>query len=296
MTASELAAPGLSFLPHGVYRYRHPPVDVLRRRAAAAKRRGLARLHAGVRNLRHAQRRAQQCRAGVPCAERQPPCRRQLCRRAQQRRLVGQPGRAGQAAGHRQALRHRRQQPRLLLRQHRADEPEPATARPALRRRLPGGDGGRLGRCAGAAARRAGHHAAGRGDRRQPRRHAGAGLDAALSRARAPLHRRGHGAQPVGAEHRLQRGGAPRHRHRPRFPRRPLPAPRRGAQARAARGAHAGPHHLPVRRLDGRQVRARSCARPSRPTARRTSSSRSRATCATRPTSSASTSTPTPTC
>ena len=28
-------------------------------------------------------------------------------------RLVGQPGRPGQAAGHRQALRHRRQQPRL---------------------------------------------------------------------------------------------------------------------------------------------------------------------------------------
>jgi homoserine O-acetyltransferase/O-succinyltransferase len=42
----------------------------------------------------------------------------------------------------------------------------------------------------------------------------------------------GQRAQPDGREHRLQRGGAPRHRHRPRLPRRPLPAqgtlPRRG--------------------------------------------------------------------
>ncbi len=169
-------------------------------------------------------------------------------------------------------------------------------ARPALRRRLPGGDGGGLGRRAGTTARRAGHHPAGGGDWRQPGRHAGAGLDAALSGTCAALHCRGHRAQPVGTEHRLQRSGAPRHRHRPRLPRRPLPGGGCAAQARPARGAHDRPHHLPVRRFDGQQVRPRAARQPSRPTARRKSSSRSRATCATRPTSSASTSTPTPTC
>ena len=41
--------------------------------------------------------------------------------------------------------------------------------------------------------------------------------------------------QPVGAEHRLQRGGAARDRHRPRLPRRPLLRARRRAEARPAR-------------------------------------------------------------
>jgi hypothetical protein len=53
------------------------------------------------------------------------------------------------------------------------------------------------------------------------------------TRSGAPLRGGGHGAQPVGAEHRLQRSGAARHRHRPRLPRRPLLRTRRGA----ARGA-----------------------------------------------------------
>ena len=138
-----------------------------------------------------------------------------------QRRLVGQPGGPGQAAGHRSLLRHRRQQPGLVLRLDRTDAHQPGH-RQALRRRLSGGDGRGLGRCAGALDRRTGHSPAGGGDRRQPGRHAGAGVDAALSAARAPLHRGGFGAQPVGAEHRVQRGRAPRHHHRPRFPRRPL--------------------------------------------------------------------------
>ena len=46
---------------------------------------------------------------------------RHLRRRAKQRRLVGQPGRPRQAARHRPLLRHRRQQPGLLLRLDRAD-------------------------------------------------------------------------------------------------------------------------------------------------------------------------------
>ena len=92
------------------------------------------------------ERRQQQRRPGVPCAQRQPPRRRRARRR--QRRLVGQPGGPRQAAGHRPLLRHRRQQPGLVLRLHRADARQPGH-RPRLWRRLPGGDGGRLGRRAG---------------------------------------------------------------------------------------------------------------------------------------------------
>ena len=140
------------------------------------------------------------------------------------------------------------------------------------------------------------HHQARRGAGRQPRRHAGARLVAALSGAGAPLRRRRDRAQPVGAEHRVQRGGAARHRHRPRLPWRPLRRARRLAAARPARGPHDRPHHLPVRRRDGGQVRPRPAEGGASATRRRRSSSRSRATCATRATSSASTSTPTPTC
>ena len=102
-----------------------------------------------------------------------------------------------------------------------------------LRRRLPGGHGGRLGRRAGPAARRAGHPDAGRRDGRQPGRHAGAELDAAVPGARAPRGGGGQCAQPDGREHRLQRSGAPRHRDRPGLPRRPFLRARRDAASAA---------------------------------------------------------------
>ena len=79
----------------------------------------------------------------------------------------------GQAARHRPLLRRRRQQPRRLLRLDRADVDQPGD-RPAVGRRLSAGDGGGLGRCAGAARRSSRHRAVGRRDGRQPRRHAGA--------------------------------------------------------------------------------------------------------------------------
>ena len=85
------------------------------------QRRAAARLHAGLRDLRHAECRQEQRGAGVPRAERLAPRGRHLRRPAEERRLVGQPGRPRQAAGHRPLLRHRRQQPRLVLRLHRAD-------------------------------------------------------------------------------------------------------------------------------------------------------------------------------
>ncbi len=173
--------------------------------------------------------------------------------------------------------------------------PDPAAQRPRLRQRLSGRHGRGLGRRAGAPRRSARHRAAGGRDRRQPRRHAGARLVAALSRAAAPVRRRRDGAQPVGAEHRLQRSGAAGDRHRPRLPRRPLRRARRRAEARPDGGADDRPHHLPLRRFDGGQVRPRHAGRRARATRRRRSSSRSRPTCATRATSSASTSTPTPT-
>jgi homoserine O-acetyltransferase len=93
--------------------------------------------------------------------------------------------------------------------------------------------------------------------RRQPGRHAGAAVDHHLPGPRAPL--RGHrlGAQAVGAEHRLQRSGAPGHPHRPGIPRRFVPGPGRDPQARPDAGADGRAHHLPVRRLDGRKIRPR---------------------------------------
>ena len=59
----------------------------------------------------------------------------------------------------------------------------------------------------------------------------------------------------VGAEHRLQRSRAARHRHRPALPRRPLLRPRRRAGAWPAGGPHDRAHHLSVGRHHGRQVR-----------------------------------------
>ncbi len=49
----------------------------------------------------------------------------------------------------------------------------------------------------------------------------------------APLHRGRDRAEPVGPEHRVQRGRAARDRHRPRLPRRPLLRARRRAEAAA---------------------------------------------------------------
>ena len=74
-----------------------------------------------LRDLRHPERGAQQRGARLPCAQRLAPRRRHLRRQGEERRLVGQPGRSRQAARHRSLLRHRRQQPGLVLRLDRAD-------------------------------------------------------------------------------------------------------------------------------------------------------------------------------
>ena len=98
--------------------------------AAAGQRRGAARLHARLRDLRHAERRA----AATPCssATRSTPRTTSPAPtpgKDEERRLVGQPGRPRQAARHRSLLRHRRQQPRLVLRLDRADAARTPTRR-----------------------------------------------------------------------------------------------------------------------------------------------------------------------
>ena len=69
-------------------------------------------------------------------------------------------------------------------------------------------------------------------------------------------------AEPVGAEHRVQRSRARRDHDRPGFPRRPLLRSRRQAGARLARRAHDRPHHLHLRRADGGEIRAPAARRP----------------------------------
>ena len=167
----------------------------------------------------------------------------------------------GQAARHRPLLRHRRQQSRQLLR---LDRPavDQSRDRRAVGRRFPAGDRRGLGRCAGAARRSARHPAVRRGDGRQPRRHAGARLGDPLSRAHPPCAGDRGRAQPLGAEHRVQRGRAAGDPHRSRFPRRPLRRARREAAARPARRADDRPHHLSVRRADGGEIRPRAARRP----------------------------------
>ena len=77
-----------------------------------------------------------------------------------------------------------------------------------------------------------GIEALGRRHGRQPRRHAGAVLGDALPGPDPPRAGDRRRAEPVGREHRVQRGRAPGDPDRPRFPRRPLrrsAAPSRGA-------------------------------------------------------------------
>ena len=191
-----------------------------------------AALRARVRDVRHAQRRRVERRADLPRAERVAPRRRHLRERSGERRLVGQHDRAGQARRHAPVLRRRREQPRQLLRLDRAAVDQPGH-RTELGRRLPAGDGRGLGRRAGAAGRPAGHRAVRRRDGREPGRHAGAVVGDPLSAAHPARAGDRGGAQPVRAEHRVQRGRAGGDHDRPRLPRRAL----RRARARCRAGA-----------------------------------------------------------
>ncbi len=228
--------------------------------AAAARVRRLAvELRARLRDVRHAKRGAVERGADLSCAERvasrgrHPPARRRLGRR----RLVGQHGRARQAGRHRSLLRRRRQQRRLVLRLDRPGVDRPFD-RSAVRRVVPGRDRRGLGRRAGATRRRARHRALRGRDGRLARRHAGARLGDALSVPHRALRRDRVDREAVGAEHRVQRRRTPGDPDRPRLSRRRLLRAWRRAEKRAARRADDRPHHLPVRRRHGREIRARA--------------------------------------
>ena len=260
-----------------------------------------ARLHARLRDLRHAERGAQQRRARLPRAQRVAPRRRHLRRPGEERRLVGQPGRPGQAARHRPLLRHRRQQPGLVLRLDRADAARTPTRRrtAAPTARLPGRHGRGLGRRAGAPGR----------------------SRSASTRLAAVLGGSLGGMQAL--------AWSLRYPERLRHCIAVATAPNLSAQniafnevARRAivtdpdfHGGHYAEHGVVPKRglrvarmighityLSDDSMEAKfgrdACSGAARASAtrRRRSSSRSRATCATRATSSASTSTPTPTC
>ncbi len=141
---------------------------------------------------------------------------------------------------------------------------------------------------------RARHRAIRGGDGRQPGRHAGARVGDPLSGAHPPRAGDRRRAQPVGAEHRVQRGRAAGDHDRSRISTTAI-SPRTDAAApRAARRADDRPHHVPVRRADGGEIRPPAARRHQ--LSRSRPSSRSSRTCATRARSSPSTSTRTRTC
>ena len=236
--------------------YRRAAARELRRTARARVRPMAAALRPRLRNVRHAEPGRVERGARLPRAQCVAPCGGVLRRRPRERRLVGQHDRSRQAAGYQPLLRHRGQQPGELLWLHRTPIGQ-SGHRSALGRRFSAGHGRRLGGRAGAARRPSRHRAVRRGDGRQPGRHASAGLGDPLSATDPPRGADRGGAQPVGAEHRVQRGGAAGDPHRPGFPRGPFRGARHAAAPRLERGAHDRPHHLPVRSADGGEVRPR---------------------------------------
>ena len=106
-------------------------------------------------DLRHAQCRAQQCRAGLPCADRRS-ARRQRPSGDRQGRLVGDHGRPRPADRHRALFRHLRQCARRLHGLLRAGLDQPGD-RHALGPRLSGHHHARHGAGAGDAARPSRH-------------------------------------------------------------------------------------------------------------------------------------------
>ena len=211
--------------------HRAQPERHLRRGHDAGLRRPAAARDGRLSHLRHAQRGAVQRGAGLSCADRRP-----ICRRAppghRQGRLVGHGGRAGPADRHRPLLRHLRQRAGRLHGLDRPAEPARRWHRP-VGHRLPAGDHPRHGSRAEDADRPSGHSAAVRGAGWLDGRDAGAAMGGELPGRgvrRAADRLRG---VPLGAEHRVPRGGAAGDLRRSRTGR-PAATGRAGAFPRAA--------------------------------------------------------------
>ena len=159
--------------------------------------------------------------------------------------------------------------------------------RAAVRVRLPGGHRRRPGAHAARVPRRARHRAArGRG-RRLARRDAGAGVGGHPPRPGRRRHRHRQHARARAAGHGLERDRPRVDPARPGLAGRALPRHRPRARRRHGRRPDGRPRDLPVRPGARRQVRPPAAARRRRSATRSPSrSSRSRATCATRPTRS----------
>ena len=155
-------------------------------------------------DLRHAQCRAHQRGADLPCAHRRSACRQRPSGH-RQGRLVGDHGRPRPADRHRALFRHLPERDRRL---HGHDRPgvDQSEDRQAVGPRFPGHHHPRHGAGAGDAARSSRHRFAVLGRRRLDGRHAGAAMGRELSRARVLGAADRDVDAPFGAEHRLPRG------------------------------------------------------------------------------------------
>ena len=204
-------------------------------------------------DLRLAQRRAQQCGAGLPCADRRSACR-QRSSGDRQAGLVGDHGRARPADRHRALFRHLPERRRRLHGQFRTGFDQSGD-RHALGSRFSRHHRARHGPRAGDAARSSRHRVAVRGGRRLDGRHAGAAMGGELSapRVRGAADRGGDTA--FGAEHRLPRGRPPGGDGRSGLARRTLFCRRHQSAPRPRGGAHGRAHYLSVRRRAASQIR-----------------------------------------
>ena len=169
--------------------------------------------------------------------------------------------------------------------------------RPALRVGLPGHHRRGHGAHGARVPRRARHRAARGGGRRLARRHAGARVGDPVprpgrrDRSRSPARTRSSRRAWPGT-----RSRATRSRRDPDWQGGHYYGTGRAPDAGHGRGADGRPHHVPVGARRSTTSSAGGCSSPTTSATRSPSrSSRSRATCATRPTRSSSASTPTPT-
>ena len=205
-------------------------------------------------DLRHAQRRAHQCGAGLPCADRRP-ARRQRASGHRQAGLVGDHGRSRQADRYRALFRDLPQRGRRLHGHHRPGLDQSGD-RQALGPGFPGHHHPRHGARAGHAARPSRHRA--RCSRSPAARWAACRCCNGRRAIRSACSRRCRSPAPPGIRRRTSR--STRSAARRSWPIRTGAAaaisPGRHQSAPRARGrAHGRAHHLSVRRRAAPQIR-----------------------------------------